>query len=129
MDMIKLCGVGVLCALAAVIMKQIKSEYGSFVRVGGVLLLFGMLIVVSADIFSDISGIVPGDGLGDYAKIMMKALGISLISKICADICRDIGEGSVGGVIEIGGKLAILSLCAPLIGELVGYAGELLGMG
>ena len=50
-----------------------------------------------------------------------------LLSKLCADVCRDMGENTVGGGIELGGRLAILSLCIPLIGELMGYARELMG--
>ena len=128
MDVLKLCGIGVLCALAAVIMKQIKGEYSALVRLCGTLIIFGALALTAADIFSDVGGILLEDGLSGYARIMAKALGLALLSRICADICRDIGEGAVGSGIELGGKLAILSLCIPLIGELIGYARQLLGM-
>ena len=126
MDVLKLCGMGVLCALVAMIMKQIKGEYSALVRVCGTVIIFGALVLVASDIFSDIGGILFEDGLSGYAKIM--ALGLALLSRICADICRDLGEGAVGSGIEFGGKLAILSLCIPLIDELMGYARQLLGM-
>ena len=44
-------------------------------------------------------------------------------------ICKDCGEGTVAGGIELGGKLAILLICIPLIGELIGYASEILSLG
>ena len=128
MDVLKLCGIGVLCALAAVIMKQIKGEYSALIRLCGTLIIFGALALTAADIFSDVGGILLEDGLSGYARIMAKALGLALLSRICADICRDLGEVAVGSGIELGGKLAILSLCIPLIGELMGYARQLLGM-
>ena len=128
MDVLKLCGIGVLCALVAVIMKQIKGEYSALVRLCGTVIIFGSLALAASDIFSGVGGLLLEDGLSDYAKIMAKALGLALLSRICADICRDIGEGAVGNGIELGGKLAILSLCIPLIGELMGYARQLLGM-
>ena len=128
MDMVKLCGVGFLCALVAVIMKQIKTEYAPLVRAGGVVLVFGAVALWTADIFSEVSSFAFTEGITGYGKIMMKALCLALISKICGDICRDMGESAVGGGIELGGKLAILSLCIPLIEELMGYARELMGL-
>ncbi|MBQ8849431.1 MAG: hypothetical protein IJ011_03745 [Clostridia bacterium] len=129
MDILKLCGVGLLCALTALIIKQIKGEYAALVRVGGTVIIFGALVLVAADIFSEIAAQFFGEELSGYGGIMLKALGLALLSKLCADICRDIGESSVGSGIELGGKLAILALCVPLIRELMGYAASLLGMG
>jgi stage III sporulation protein AD len=122
MDIIKLCGVGLLCAVAVLIMKQLKGELAALVRVGGVLIIFGALALFAADIITDVTGLVFTEGLSGYARIMMKALGLALVSRICSDICRDMGETTVAGGIELGGRLAILSLCLPLIGELMGYA-------
>ena len=128
MDILKLCGVGLLCAMVAVLLKQIKEEYAPIVRAAGVVLIFGAVALWTADMLSEIGDMSFSDGIGAYGKIMMKALCLALISKISGDICRDMGESAVGGGIELGGRLAILALCLPLIGELMGYAGELMGL-
>ena len=59
MDVLKLCGMGVLCALVAMIMKQIKGEYSALVRVCGTVIIFGALVLVASDIFSDITAGLP----------------------------------------------------------------------
>ena len=127
MDMVKLCGVGILCALCALILRQIKGEYATLVRVGGTVVIFGVLIVSAADIMSEAMSYAVIGGVSEYMRIMLKALGLCLVSKLCADICRDMGENAIGSGIELSGRLAILSLCLPLIGELMGYARELMG--
>lgn len=127
MEMIKLCGIGILCALCAFILRQIKGEYAPLVRIGGAALIFGALAVSAADILTRAMSFLFVDGLSGTFSIMMKALGLCIVSKLCADVCRDMGENTVGGGIELGGRLAILSLCIPLIGELMGYARELMG--
>ena len=128
MDIIKLCGVGILCAFCAFVLRQIKGEYAPLVRIGGAALIFGALAVFVADILSRVMSYLFVDGLSGYLSVMMKALGLCLVSKLCADVCRDMGENTIGGGIELGGRLAILSLCIPLIGELMGYAAELMGL-
>ena len=129
MELIRLCGVGLLCALSAVLLKQIKGEYASFVRVCGTVIIFGELALSAAELFAEISAAILGDGMTEYAKIMLKALGIAIVSKLCGDICRDLGENAVGSGVELGGKLGILALCVPLISELMGYASGLLRLG
>ena len=128
MDIVRLCGVGLLCAFCALILRQIKGEYAPLVRMGGTVIILGALSFFAAEILSKALSFAFVDGLSEYVNIMMKALGLCLISKLCADVCRDMGESAIGGGIELGGRLAILSLCIPLIGELMGYARELMGM-
>lgn len=127
MEIVKLCGVGLVCAFSALMIGQIKGEYASLVRVGGTVVILGALSLGAADILSEALSFASFDGLSEYVKIMTKALGLCLVSKLCADICRDMGENAIGSGIELGGRLAILSLCLPLIRELIGYARELLG--
>ena len=52
-----------------------------------------------------------------------------IICKLCADICRDCGESSLASGIEGAGRIAIISLCIPVIGELMRLALKILEMG
>ena len=127
MDTVKLCGVGLICAFSALILGQIKGEYAPLIRVGGTVIILGALSLQTAELLTEALSFAQLEGISGYVKIMMKALGLCLVSKICSDICRDMGENAIGGGIELSGRLAILSLCVPLIGELMGYARELMG--
>ncbi|MBQ4274429.1 MAG: hypothetical protein IJB94_05610 [Clostridia bacterium] len=49
--------------------------------------------------------------------------------QITSDICRDNGEATLAGHIEIVGKLELLLLCIPLIEEILATAKKLLEMG
>ena len=125
-DIIKLCGVALLAAFAGMILKQLKGEFAPLLRVGAIILIFGAVALWTWDILSEVSEIVGADGFIGYSSVMFKALGISLLTKICSDICRDCGESGIAGGVELGGKLTILSLCLPIIRELVGYAVQIL---
>ena len=128
MDMVKLCGVGLLCAFCALLLSHIKGEYAPLVRVGGTVVIFGAVFLWAVDIFNEAISMAFTDGLSDYGRIMMKALFLAFLSRVCSDICKDMGESAIGGGIELGARFAILSLCLPLIGELMGYARELMGL-
>ena len=128
-DILKICGLGLLCAFCGVVLRGLKGELAPLLRACGTILIFGVLIGTLAEILGILEkGLFSAETV-TYAALMKKALGISVITKISSDVCRDTGESAVGGCVELGGKLIILSLCLPLINELMGYARELLEMG
>lgn len=65
---------------------------------------------------------------GGYLSILLKAVGISLLSSTSADICRDAGEGAIASKVELLGKCEILALSLPLLADLVELIGEVLAV-
>lgn len=128
-EILKICGVGVLCAFCGVILRKMNGELSPLLRVCGAILIFGALMGTLSDIIGTLEGYFLSDEAASYAALMKKALGIAVVTKISSDVCRDTGESAVGGCVELSGKLVILSLCIPVIGQLMEYAGELLEMG
>ena len=128
-DILKICGVGLLCAFCGVILRGVKGELAPLLRACGTILLFGAIIGSVTEILGVLEESLFTPETVAYATLMKKALGIARITKITSDVCRDTGETAVGGCVELGGKLMILSLCLPLVTELLGYARELLEMG
>ena len=124
--MLRFCGAGVLCAVAALLLRQIKGEYALLVRVAGGILIFGAVLVNVGGVLSSLREIIEGNGLSPYTQVLIKTLGVAILTKICADICKDCGENTIASGVELGGKIAILALCIPLITELLEYALEML---
>lgn len=126
--LIRVCALAILCAVASLVLRQIRGEFAGLLRIGGSVLIFGGLIVAARDGLEEILGLFAGEGLEDYATVMLRALGIALLTRTCTDICRDCGESGVAGGVELAGKLSILALCVPMIREIIGYATMLMQM-
>ena len=60
-------------------------------------------------------------------QILLKTLGICLLTQTAGDLCRDAGEASLAGKVELAGKTAILLLCLPMFRELLHTAVNLIG--
>lgn len=128
-DIIRFCGIGLLCAISGIILRQVKGgELSLFIRIGGALIIFGAAMLMMKNVISELLEITDGQGLDIYSKVLIKALGLALLTKICSDICRDCGEGTLASGVELCGKLGILLLCIPMIGELMDYAKKILGV-
>ena len=63
----------------------------------------------------------------DIAAIVLKGAGIAVLSEMGEQLCADAGERALAGRIALAARVAMLGLCAPLIGELTGLIGGALG--
>lgn len=59
--------------------------------------------------------------------ILLKALGIGLVTHIAAWICADVGNGSLGAMLQMLGSVAILYLSIPIFRGFLTLIQEILG--
>ena len=133
-EILKACGIAVVCVILLVLLRTTASGITVAVRIGGVILIFGVFLYVLSDSIGALDAVISlaseygGTGLSKTFSVMLKALGIALMSKLCADICRDCGESTLAGGVEGVGRIAIFSLSLPIITEIIEYAVQMLKM-
>ena len=128
-DLLRICGLAVLCAVAAMILARLGGDFVGPVRLAGSVLIFGVLIFGVEEVLSTLRDLFSASGASRYMELMLRALGLSFLTSLCADLCRDSGEVSIAGGVEMAGKLSITALCLPLVGEILAMATEILSMG
>lgn len=126
------CGVGIVAALCLTVVGKLSGAYGSALRIGGAVLLFGIFLwvfVESVDTLRSVAAAVSENGFAAEAfEVMLKALGVALLCRFCSDVCRDCGEQTLATGVESVGRIVIFSLALPMLAEVLGVAGEMLGM-
>ena len=108
-------------------MRKINQGFDVPLRLTAAVVLMGTVMALALPVFSYLSQLVEKSELGGHRGIIFGALGISLLSHVTAELCRECGEGSIGGYIELAGKVEILILCLPLIEELLAEVEGLVG--
>lgn len=68
-----------------------------------------------------------GEVAGDTLEILLKAVGIALVSEIAGMLCNDAGNGSLGKLLQMLGSAAILYLSIPIFRSLLTLIQEILG--
>jgi len=63
----------------------------------------------------------------DIMKILLKVLGIGLVSEISSMICQDAGSASLGRVLQFLGSAVILCLSVPVFEEMLALIRQILG--
>ena len=82
---------------------------------GGVLILL-KLIPFFSEIFRTIQEISSVSGLKtDYIGLVIKVVGIAYIGEFAGELCRDAGETSLAGKVDLGTKAVIMAMALPLL--------------
>ena len=129
MDSAKICLVAVTGVCLCVIVKQWKSDFLPLLRLALTVVFAGAILSLSIPLVSYLREMTSQTGLSAYAALLVKALGIAILTQCASDICRDAGESGVANGVELAGKAEILLLCLPLLGEIFASVKELLALG
>ena len=126
MDMLKVCGIAMLCLAALWILKQYKAEMVFPVRAAGTVLIFFMVLGAAQPIVELIKSLSEQSLPASHGDILLSGLGITLLSALGAGICKDFGEVGLAAAVESAGKIAVVLQALPLITEILGMTKELL---
>ena len=128
--MIQLMGIALISAVLFVVIKKYSPEYMIFAEIGSVLLVFLLLYPYIKDIIDFYYEYSDYGGIDDrYLKIVLKSIGIALLTQFTSDICKDSGQSALAGKIEFAGKLFIAVLAMPLAKTLIEIALKVTEMG
>lgn len=118
--MVKICILGIVTVLICQWLKSIKSEVVPYVGLACVLITSGYIFKKIEHILSDINEIMESANIeAGYMTILIKMLGITYISEISEDMCKDAGFNMIGNQIEIFAKLSMLTISIPVIKSLI----------
>ena len=127
MEVGRLCLLGILCALASLLLRRLREEYATVLRIATAVLLGSALVPAAATVFHYARGLtdlLPSSGL--YVRTLLKALGVAFLAQMCAGVCRDCGEAGIASWVEWIGKMQILLLSLPLMSEILGVVERVL---
>ena len=115
-DVVKLAAAALAAALCAVVVKQHAREVGAVLALAaGALLLGAALGAIEevralADELGELIGLSPA-----VLAPVLKTVGIAILTRIAAELCRDAGEGGIAAAAETAGAAAAVLAALPLL--------------
>ena len=128
MDIVTLCGFGILTVALCVIVRQIKPESAVFVGIAAGVAILASVISTAAPSIKAISELAESAGIdGEFTKVLLKALAVCYITTLSADCARDAGETAVASKLELGGRISIAAISLPVFTSLANMVTGLIG--
>ena len=115
-DMVKIAAIAVAAALCAVVVKKNVAELGMVLALcAGAIILscsLGALEGVKElmDTLADTVGLSPA-----VLAPVVKTVGIAVLTRVSAELCRDAKEGGIAAFVETAGAAAALFVSLPLL--------------
>ena len=127
MELVRMIGVGLLTAVAALLLRGTKPELSFAVTiVGGVILLI-FAIDVMAETFGIFAQIGEQTGIDSaLIKILLKIIAIGYLIEFAAGIVEDFGSKSIADKLVFAGKVTIFAVSLPILQAMVSLIGNFL---
>jgi stage III sporulation protein AD len=113
---VTLCAAALLGTVAVLVLRRGAPELGlalSFLIAAGAA-LFGLRLLGDIQSFFE-SAAAMANLPGEWLAPVYKAVGIAVLTRLCADMIRDAGQAGPATAIEIAGVLAALTAALPLM--------------
>ena len=115
-SVVRLAAAAVAAALCAVVVKQHAREVGAVLALAAEALLLGAAlgaieeVRALADELGELIGLSPA-----VLAPVLKTVGIAILTRIAAELCRDAGEGGIAAAAETAGAAAAVLAALPLL--------------
>lgn len=120
MDSLRLMGFCVILLLPVIVVKKQVPEHGLLLTIAAVLVVVFRCISLTAPLMKTMEELVLRTGLdGIHIGILLRTVAVSLVSHLCAALCRDGGSQALASVVELSGAVAVLVIGLPLLEEVV----------
>lgn len=124
--MLKIAGVIICEILVYTLLKQYKPEFAVISELIAFVILIFMLGDEIRDALEAFSLFFEETGItAEYITVLIKVLGISLVTQFSADMCRDSGEAAMASKVEFAGKVIITAASIPIIKGFTGFVAQL----
>lgn len=130
---IDLLQVAVFCLIATVLammLRQYRPEYAVFVSLACSVVAVLYLLQGIAQVAERMEALLENTLLSpELVQVVMKCLGVCILTELAGQTCRDAGEQAIGAKVELAGKVTLVLVSLPLFERLLQVAGSLLSLG
>lgn len=116
MDIVKIAFLGIMTALLYALIRHLKPEIAPLVVLGGAAVVLVTVaesllgVTESVDEMMNLAGIEK-----ENVSMLMRALGICVVTQFAADICYDNSCSSIAAAVELAGRVGAIALALPML--------------
>lgn len=115
-DILKVAAVAIVAAICAVVVKKNVQELGMVLALaaGVIILTFALGAIGSVrqtlESLAETAGLEPA-----ILAPVVKTVGVAIVTRVSAEICRDAKEGGIAAFVETAGAATALFVALPLV--------------
>ncbi len=116
MDILRIALTGIVSVLLYSLVKQLKPEMAPLTAIGAAAIILVAITESLLDATGALEEMLVLSGLEKQnVSLLIKALGICIVTQFASDICRENSASSIATAVELAGRLGMLMLALPMI--------------
>ncbi len=126
MELLGLTGLCAVCLLPVLVLRKQSPEQAFLLILGIGAVVLARVLALTAPALAQVEALFSQAGVDSgHVAILLKTVAAALVTRLCADLCRDGGSQALATVVELAGAAAALLIALPLLeavaGLLLGY--------
>lgn len=120
MELLKLAALCAVCLLPVVLLRKKSPEQALLLTFAILAVVLARCLSLAAPLLEELRGLLERAGMEPvYLSILLRTTAAALVTRFCADLCKDGGSQALASVVETVGAVASLAIALPLIRAVV----------
>lgn len=123
MEWVRLIGFCMLAAVMVMLLRQMQPQTAALLSVAFGAMLVSMLLPAVQSYIETIRAFLASLDLeAEYYRVMLKAMGIVLVTQLAVEVCRELDAPTIAQRAELCGRMALLGVALPVFVSLTQMA-------
>ncbi len=127
MSILSIMGLALLGLSVTIVLRGLRPDLAVYTAMATALVLLLGCITPIASIVDMLQKLAQQTSFSLYFSVILKTIGIGILSQLTADVCRDAGASAIASKVEFAAKILILTLCIPILEVLLSCITDFLG--
>ena len=129
MNVVTICVLAIVAIIIITALKPKNSEIALMLSISASILILLSVISSFSQVADTINNIIAVSGISiDYITILLKVIGICLLTEFTVNACKDSGSNSLANNVSLAGKILITVTSIPLYNDILDTVLSLSGM-
>jgi len=120
MELLKLAALCAACLLPVTLLRKKTPEQALLLTIAILAVVLARCLQAGAPLLAEIRTLFDRAGIETaYVSILLRTLAAALVTRFCADLCKDGGSQTLASAVETAGAVASLAIALPLLKAVV----------
>ena len=116
MELLRLMGLCAVCLLPVMVLRKQSPEQSLLLVLAIVAVVMARVLGLAAPLLEKLRELFDQAGVDSHhVSILLRTVAAALVTRLCADLCRDGGSQALGTAVELAGAAAALLIALPLL--------------
>lgn len=120
MELLRLAALCAVCILPVALLRKKTPEQALLLTIAVLAVVAARCLSLAAPLLEELRALLARAGLeAAYLSILLKTTAAALVTRFCADLCKDGGSQALAAAVEAVGAAASLAIALPLLQAVV----------